>query len=963
MPLSVCLFNARSLVNKLTQFQSFIYSSTYDLICITESWLTNMIYNSEILPNDFTIFRKDRKTRGGGVLVAVKDSIPVQSLPTPEDLEVVAVNLFYKEVITMITVYIPPSSDLSYLQSLFHYLSVTIQSSKQVILLGDFNFPDIVWSALDSSSLGSDLFCEFIFDHDLVQLIDVPTHNKGNLLDLVLSNSDSLVHDLFVDSHSTLPSFSDHYIISFSISCSTNKRPRSQPKFVFDYSKADYEGLCSYLLDVDFSCCLNSSEIETVWLVFYDIVKYAMNIFIPKVRLRSHQRPKWINAGLKHELNCVNSLRRKYLSHPSLANLQKLRTNEQLVQNSMLKAKASYETNLIEHFQTGNSSRVYQYIRRLSNNSSIPATMFLDSTSASSDKDKACLFNAFFHSVFTHSSYSLPPYDTLPTPPSILDRIEISDSDVFSALSKLDPSKATGPDGFSPRLLKSCALALYIPLRHLFSLSLTQHGIPSDWCVHSITPIHKLGDKSQIRNYRPISLLCCVSLILERIIYSKIAAFAAKAICRAQFGFLKNHSTTQQLLRFLTYVNNSLNVKSQVDVIYLDFRKAFDSVPHGELLFKLWAFGITGDLWLWFRAYLSSRRQMVSLNNQCSQMLPVISGVPQGSILGPLLFLIYVNDIPLSLSFSKVLLYADDTKCFRSINSSSDTLLLQEDLNSLWKWSHDWHLDFNSTKCYLLRFSSKIQSFDYHYVIGKENVNTKSSHKDLGVTLSQDLTWNIHLSVIISNAYKMLGLLRRSFSHCDSVGAKKLLYLTLVRSKLTYCSPIWRPNLKKDFIPLEKTQKRATKFILNDYKSDYKSRLMSLNLLPLMMCLELNDVLFYIKEYKTPSDRFSVNDYVTLSSTNTRSSGHTKMNHKQSPTSRNHHFLFNRLPRLWNSLPSIDLSQSFPTIKHNLKSFFYNHFILHFDSDNSCSYHFLCPCVNCSSVPSPPNLKCLCPGC
>ena len=320
--------------------------------------------------------------------------------------------------------------------------------------------------------------------------------------------------------------------------------------------------------------------------------------------------------------------------------------------------------------------------------------VFLNSSSATSDTGKAELFNTFFHSVFTSSSFSLPNMSTLPLPSSCICTSRFSDSEVLDALSSLDPTKSSGCDGIGPKLLKHCASALYIPLHHLFSVSLSKQHIPNEWKCHSITPIFKSGDKSHVKNYRPMSLLCIVSKVLEQLIYNKVNKFITdnNILCLHQFGFRQQHSTTQQLLIFLTNVHHALNNCPKCDVIYLDFKKAFDSVPHQELLLKLWKVGVVGSLWRWFREYLSNRYQHVCINNSNSPTLPVISGVPQGSLLGPLLFLIYINDLPFSLKHSESFLFADDTKCLRPIRSPHDCIQLQSDLDALSSWSSDWKL-------------------------------------------------------------------------------------------------------------------------------------------------------------------------------------------------------------------------------------------------------------------------------
>ena len=282
--------------------------------------------------------------------------------------------------------------------------------------------------------------------------------------------------------------------------------------------------------------------------------------------------------------------------------------------------------------------------------------------------------------------------------------IGISESDVFEALSSLDPNKAMGIDGIGPKILKHCALALFKPLHHLFLLSLSQHYLPEDWRCHLIVPVFKSGNKSSVRNYRPISLLCTVSKVLEKLIYDIITQFVSSSISPSQFGFRPMHSSIQQLLVFLSIIQDSLATNSQADAVYLDFRKAFDSVPHNELLVKLWSFGITGNLWKWFKAYLFCRSQQVTINRCVSDPLPVVSGVPQGSILGPLLFLIFINDIPSSITYSHIFLFADDAKCLQTVSSLPDCRLLQHDLSSLSAGSRQWNLQFNATKCVILRF-------------------------------------------------------------------------------------------------------------------------------------------------------------------------------------------------------------------------------------------------------------------
>ena len=320
-----------------------------------------------------------------------------------------------------------------------------------------------------------------------------------------------------------------------------------------------------------------------------------------------------------------------FKKQPTSSNHLKLTQAESLLQAKMSIAKSNYESELVRAFANKESSKIYNYIKSLSRHDTLPPTMYLNSTPALSDSEKASLFNHYFHSVFTSSPFVLPPLSSLPTPNSTLNNVDITIEDVYEALCYLDLSKASGPDGIGQKILKFRSIAICGPLLYLFTQCLAQHTIPSEWRIHSITPIHKSGDRANISNYRPISLLSCTSKLLERIIYNKSIDFITNTVVsNHQFGFLKHRSSVQQLLLLINTIYNSLLTHSPTDVIYLDFRKAFDTVSHPKLLFKLWSSGITGDLWMWFRAYLLDRQQYVTINGQQSNLLPVLSGIPQG---------------------------------------------------------------------------------------------------------------------------------------------------------------------------------------------------------------------------------------------------------------------------------------------------------------------------------------------
>ena len=262
-------------------------------------------------------------------------------------------------------------------------------------------------------------------------------------------------------------------------------------------------------------------------------------------------------------------------------------------------------------------------------------------------------------------------------------------------------------------------------------------------------------------------------------------------------------------------------------------------------------------------------------------------------------------------------------------------------------WSAVSCLSFNPSKSVHISFSSKLPT---SYILNECPINSSSSHKDLGVIVS-NLQWHHHHDHILGKAYKTLGIIRRTFSHLNSAATKLKLYISLIKSQLTYCSIIWRPHLIQDTSKLEQIQRRATKYIFNDYSSTYRTCLLHLNLLPLMYVF---DIMSLIKSLKFPSNCFNINHFISFSSSGTRSCG-VKLIHNISSTNKQQNFYFVRICRLWNALPIIDLTLPMHIIKKHLKMLFWNHFNSNFDSLNPQTFHFLCPCGSCLNSPPPVN--------
>ena len=400
-----------------------------------------------------------------------------------------------------------------------------------------------------------------------------------------------------------------------------------------------------------------------------------------------------------------------------------------------------------------------------------------------------------------------------------------------------------------------------------------------------------------------------------------------------QFGFLPGRSALQQLILFTEKLFNGKCNNTAVDVTYMDFKKAFDSVSHNALLCKFWSLGITGALHIWLTTYLKTRTQCVRIGSKCSNYCIVLSGVPQGSILGPLLFGIFINDLPLSVAHSIPFIYADDTKYLRNIHSSIDIDNLQSDLFSVTSWSSI----FNEAKFIHVCFFAPNLDTPPIYTINNKTIEHKTQYKDLGLLYCNDLSWTEHYNYIISKAYKTLGLLCRTFKS-NNVQTKKLLY-SYILGALTasiHCIVLRYGDLR-DISLLECMQRRATKYILNNYNLSYESRLKELHLLPLMYTYELNDLLFFIKSLKFPTSYFHIRKYIRFSNYSSRATSTHKISNSLTSSTHPYSF-FNRIIRLWNTAPVIDLSLSIDTIKRHLINFFWVKFTINFKSDRPCMF-------------------------
>ena len=396
-------------------------------------------------------------------------------------------------------------------------------------------------------------------------------------------------------------------------------------------------------------------------------------------------------------------------------------------------------------------------------------------------------------------------------------------------ISQLKNNSAAGVDGITAQMLKNTAASVSPILCQIFNLSISTGAVPSAWKLSRVIPIFKSGDRHSVTNYRPISLQPIVGKLLERIIHKHILAHlhSNNVLTKQQFGFLPKSSTSDALLTALHDWYRHLENRNNVAVTLFDLSKAFDKVPHHPLLLKLRSVGIIGPLLCWLRSYLSNRTQSVSVLGASSDPVPVLSGVPQGSVLGPLLFLVYINDLSLS-NFSlnsSLVLYADDTTLYKPLIDDNDIASFQDDIDIIHRWFTSNHLTANASKTKLMVVSTKLNPLpNLQLSINNQMIERVSFVKFLGIHISSNLSWNIHVDYICKKARKTIGFIHRAFNN-SSPSTRRILYLTLVRPLIEYGSIAFHPLNISLTNRLESTQRFAARVILQSWNLSHEDLL------------------------------------------------------------------------------------------------------------------------------------------
>eukprot|EP00057_Strongylocentrotus_purpuratus_P004120 XP_003728072.1 PREDICTED: RNA-directed DNA polymerase from mobile element jockey-like [Strongylocentrotus purpuratus] len=889
--------NAFSIKNKYVELQDFLYENDIDICAITETWLDNSVSSNEFTPEDYVCFRQDRSLdfynegtytevgRGGALLLVRRNLNPTPYSRGDTDAEVVwcTAHPNPKTELLIGVVYRPERGGEPYLEKVCN--SISRIDTDNVILLGDFNFRDIDWDKGEAHTALSRKFLSCIEENMLFQLVKDPTRGQ-NILDLAFTGNLDIVHSVTVGDK--LGS-SDHSSVLLELRIPVPRIALTERK-IYLYSKGDYSALSNEVKAVDWVKEFASRSMNERWELLKSKYSEWIDKYIPIKTVKSGQRhkPPWINfrsvrrakksrrgAAVQARKTGLNAHKEQYLQ-------KKLHTEEVIRQ-----AKVDYESSLINQIKT-EPKKFYNYARHFSRSSATIEVLEHDGVKITDNQNKAEILNEFFASVLKPEPLELNLNLPLPeiSHDNIVYDIEISPSRVREKLSKLHINKACGPDGIHVNVLRNVP-DLDVPLGILFDQSIQTGQIPQEWKDANITPLFKKGSRLSPNNYRPVSLTSQVVKLLERIIYDKLMEHAVDndMISCHQHGFQKKCSCVTQLLECLYDWTKAYDEAKGMDVIYLDFRKAFDTVPHRRLLYKLKHNGIRGHILNWIEGFLTGRRQRVVLRNGTSRWRSVTSGVPQGSILGPLLFLIFVNDIP-DMVLTTAKMFADDTKIYRQITSKDDCDILQRDLNALAAWSKLWLLEFNAEKCVVLRIRAAI---NYNYSINGVHLQEVTNQKDLGVIISNTLTPNEHVDELVKKARCKIAMFRRCFTALDERKIT-ILYQSIIRPALEYASSAWSPLTKKNIEKLEKVQTKCLRLGNKEIPIEtLKERRARTDLINLYKYLN--------GYYTTPAQRF-------FSHPNKELRGHSrKVFQRRSRTQLTGHFYTNRVVQPWNNLP------------------------------------------------------------
>ena len=834
----ILLANARSIVNKIDKIANLIEANNAKIIVINETWLKDSSILDRFL-SEFNIFTCNRpKEQGGGVLILVRKSISAVEISKFKfgniEIEVIDVKLAFK--IRIFAVYCPPNVDIQAKREMYNFIEVNL--TDKFILLGDFNAPTVNWKNGTAKNEDDKSLVEFICNFKCKQYVTKSTR-KGKILDLVISNFEG-ISDLDV-----IDGISDHNAVSFSINCS---KKLTEEKFdIWDFKRVDF-----IQLNVEISLYL-----PTMLLKFFK-VDDKVEAFEREVTniLTSNFRSKTILPAKRkqEQSNKIKKLAKLKLKYWKL--LKSTGTKENLI--NFKNSKKRYE----QLVRNANNSQIrslvskpkefHRFVQKsFKKRVGIP-NLTVKGLSITTDSDKADIFGKIFEESFSNdqSNIIIPALDFNYFGPQLSD-LDLNINGVEEVISKLPTRHSKFPKVISNYTIKKCKFGISPILTEIFRVIIDNKTYPKNWKESEIVPIPKGKSSDDPLNYRPIALANPFSRIFEGIMADTILRFLTrrKLIDPNQYGFVTKGSTVLQHISFFEQIYNALYNKDFVDIIFIDIKRAFDSVPLNYLLYKIEKYGISGKLLRLIKSFLEGRLFRVRINEAVSDIFPIKSGVPQGSPLGPVFFMLFINDLPKVINPSiGIKLYADDVKIYNSFKDDENTLDLQNSLNAVIGWCNKWALKVNAQKTFAMWMGKN--NGVYRYTINLEEIKGKDIIKDLGISFNSKLKFSSHVIEIVRKAkFKCFQILRTL--NCDSPRIWGQVFKTYVRPHLEFDSTSWNCITKKECMKIESVQKFfsrvAWKRKCKRRYLPYKERLVHFELTPLEIRRKVTDLVVFYK--------------------------------------------------------------------------------------------------------------------
>ena len=790
-------------------------------------------------------------------------------------------------------IYRPPDTNLENSKELFKVIHDNLKNVKLFCLMGDFNLPDINWQTDTAISQISRDFLTLCSRIGAIQYVDFPTRGN-NILDLVLFSDKYIVKSIRAE---TPFSTSDHD----SIVCEIVKPfvnigdSISKPCF----KKADYVLINAFLSTLDWEDIFSDCEsVNDYWLAFKGILDNVISNFVPNVNQSNHKRVPWFNNNLR---SLRNQKQRKWKAYRNSRNIVSHAEYKRAARNfrsEFLNEKCNYEKSLFQ--KKNHSNKFYGYVKSQSTvKSSIPCIKRNDGSFAMSDSEKASEFVDYFSTVFVEDDNTLPEMQSDCN--DTLTHFHCTPTDIIKIVKKLRSNTAPGPDGITALFLKNIIAHIADPLSKVYNRSLQEGNLPHDWKKALIIPLYKKGDAQLTTQYRPVSLTSVICKILERIIRSQLLNYLLQndIIPKEQHGFLPKKSTVTNLLHCLNNWTDNFDKRFSTNIIYLDYSKCFDKVCHNKLIYKLRTYGIIDCALKWIENFLKERVQQVKVNENISHATGVKSGVPQGTVLGPILFLCYSADLANVVLHSKISMYADDTKLYKCIRNENDCRLLQEDLNRVAQWANMWQMDLNPDKTRLLVIGN--QNVNFEYMLDNEIIETVNFINDIGVTIQSNLKFTMHCVNIVKKAYFVIHKIFSIFKNHDYHFYLKM-YLCYVRPLLEYSSQVWSPALQCNIDKVERVQRYYTRRILKHVNMSYEQRLEFLSIEKLETRRKKADLIFFYKIINGLTD-VNLNEETDVYKFVNSSRGHNKhLFTYYSRTDKRKYFWSNRIVKNWNDL-------------------------------------------------------------